>query len=73
MANDYWVKKLSALVGGKIVTVIVDDNKDDEFAMTDEPFIGLRVEMPGGALKDIWLLSDEEGNAPGRFDITNVK
>jgi hypothetical protein len=68
MANDYWQRKLSQLVDGKIISVIVDKTVN-EFSATNEPFIGLRIEMPDGKIKDMWLLSDEEGNAPGRFII----
>lgn len=64
MANDYWVKKLGGLVGGEIVTAITDGNEADY-----ENFVGLQVKLPNGNLVNVWLLSDEEGNAPGRFEI----
>jgi len=53
------------LTGGTITGFIVDDS--DEWAT----FIGLQVTMPSGAVKNVWVQRDTEGNGPGFLSIEN--
>jgi hypothetical protein len=63
-----WTKELKKLVGGKIVDVAEDA---EESWNPEQTILGLVVEMPNKSLKVMWLLSDEEGNGAGRFEIVN--
>ncbi|MHB8226262.1 hypothetical protein [Acidithiobacillus sp.] len=67
MSADFYLKKLDQLVGGTISGLVRGGNglgHDD----IDE-FFGLVITMPDGTKKTILLLSDDEGNAPGSFEI----
>jgi hypothetical protein len=61
MAEDFWAVKFKQAipVGSKVREVFVDE----------EGFIGIIFTRPDGTEKHIWLLSDEEGNGPGRFEV----
>jgi len=56
---DFYTEKLSVLSGG----VIVGPMKDHE-----EEFFGLQIKKDGKLLA-LWILSDDEGNGPGSFEI----
>lgn len=60
---------LIPLIGSKVVWVIVDDS-DNGFG--EEVFFGLRLKTPTNKIYDLWLLSDEEGNRPGAFQLSQV-
>ncbi len=64
MSADFYLKKLDQLVGGTITGLVRsgDDSGTGEF-------FGFVVTMPDGTKKQIVLLSDDEGNAPGSFEI----
>jgi len=64
----YWENKLEEIVGGTIMQVL-----SDEGDFKEEPWVGLLVSLADGKQVTMWLLSDEEGNAPGRFQIDDVK
>lgn len=57
---DFYTKQLEGLVGGLVTGVVVDPVNE---------FFGLSLTMPNGNRKRIWLLSDDEGNGHGSFDI----
>ncbi|AEM49066.1 conserved protein of unknown function [Acidithiobacillus ferrivorans] len=64
MSADFYLGKLQELVGGTITELIRsgDDYGQDEF-------FGLVITMPTGLRKTLVFLADDEGNAPGRFEI----
>jgi hypothetical protein len=64
MRADFYLKKLDQLVGGTISGLVRtgDDSDNGEF-------FGLLITMPDGTKKHLFLLSDDEGNAPGSFEI----
>lgn len=62
---DPMVKYLSQLIGATITTIIVEDGVDPN----DETHYGFIIEKDGKSF-DCMILSDEEGNGPGHFDIT---
>ncbi|CDQ10594.1 conserved protein of unknown function [Acidithiobacillus ferrivorans] len=67
MSADFYLKKLEQLVGGTISGLVRGGNglgHDD----IDE-FFGMVITMPDGTKKQLVLLSDDEGNAPGSFEI----
>lgn len=60
----YYVNQLQDLVGSRIVQTVQDN---------EEGFFGMIVSLPDGTKKVLWFLSDEEGNAPGAFQIDDVR
>ena len=52
---DFYVKQLEVLVGETVEGVVTDE---------EGQFFGLRI-----GSKILWLLSDDEGNEPGSFEI----
>lgn len=68
MSADFYLKKLDQLVGGT-VTGLVRSGEDDGCG----EFFGLVITMPDGTKKQLVLLSDDEGNAPGSFEIETQK
>jgi len=66
-ARQYWAGQLSELIGGEIAIVLIDPKTEDY----DEMY-GLIVLMPDKTRKQIWFLSDEEGNNAGRFQVSNL-
>lgn len=62
--QNYWATKASPLLGSKLLDVVIDT--DD---MTGEEFIGLVFQKPNREIITMWLLSDEEGNGAGRYDL----
>lgn len=59
---DFYLKQLEQLIGGKITNLARTGEEEDEF-------FGIVVTMPNGKRKTLLLLSDDEGNAPGSFEI----
>ena len=64
MSADFYLKKLNQLVGGTI-TGLARSGEDSG----NGEFFGLVITMPDGTIKQLVLLSDDEGNAPGSFEI----
>lgn len=60
MNTDFYLDQLSPLVGGKITALV----KEDEF-------FGFDITLANGCKKTLMLLSDDEGNGPGSFEIIN--
>lgn len=61
--TKFYLKKLSPLVGGEIISTVsspADDYGDE--------FFGLLVNK-NGKKSILWLLADDEGNGPGSFEI----
>ena len=58
--NQFYTDKLAALAGFTIVGAVTD---------TEGEFFGLQLRAPSGILSTLWLLSDDEGNGPGSFDL----
>ena len=64
MSADFYLKTLNQLVGGTI-TGLARSGVD----CGNGEFFGLVITMPDGTIKQLVLLSDDEGNAPGSFEI----
>ena len=64
MSADFYLKKLEQLIGGTVTGLCRsgDDSGTGEF-------FGVVITMPDGTKKQFVPLSDDEGNAPGSFDI----
>jgi hypothetical protein len=58
--NEFYTDKLAALAGFTIVGAVTD---------TEGEFFGLQLRAPSGILSTLWLLSDDEGNGPGSFEL----
>jgi len=64
---DFYLKQLSVLLGGKITHLA--RTQEVEVDESGDEFYGLVVTMPNGDTKTLILFSDDEGNAPGSFEI----
>jgi hypothetical protein len=64
MSADFYLKKLEPLVGGTITGLVRSGNDRG-----NGEFFGLVITMPDGTKKQLVLMSDDEGNAPGSFEI----
>ena len=64
--TNFYLNQLSPLVGGKI-TALARTGKP-EYPGEDE-FYGLVVTLADGSKRTLMLLSDDEGNAPGSFEL----
>lgn len=62
--TDFYLKQLEQLVGGKITNLARSGEGDG-----DDEFFGFVVTLPSGKRKTLLLLSDDEGNAPGSFEL----
>lgn len=60
MANDFYLEQLAPIVGATVTRLVTD--QDDEF-------FALRLQLKDGTHRTLWLLSDDEGNAPGGFSL----
>ena len=60
MKNQFYLKQLNQLVGGKIINLISDQ---------EEEFFGIVVRKEDGEMVKVWFLKDDEGNGPGSFEI----
>jgi hypothetical protein len=63
--TKFYLDRLSTLVGGEITGLV--RSGEDEFG---DEFFGITIKLKDGKLKHLVLLSDDEGNAPGSFEIT---
>ena len=57
--EKYWLGLLNEFIGATV----------NDVEMDEDSFIGISFTMKDGKLKHIWLLSDEEGNDPGRVQV----
>lgn len=64
MSADFYLEKLDQLVGGTITGLVRTGHYLD-----GGEFFGLDITMPDGTKKQLLLLSGDEGNAPGSFEI----
>jgi hypothetical protein len=64
--TDFYLKQLHPLVGGTITGLARTSPGEDAF---DEEFYGLVITLPDGRKRTLILLSDDEGNGPGSFEI----
>ena len=66
--TEFYLKLLEPLIGGTVVGLArsgVDPELGDEF-------FGLVIQLKNGQKKSLTLLSDDEGNGPGSFEIGDV-
>ena len=62
MSTDYYIEKLKSILDGTIVGLHRDGNEYEEY-------YGLVINGNDGVRYILTLLSDDEGNAPGSFDL----
>lgn len=55
---------IKQMVGTRIVGAFTD---------ADEEFAGFTIEFLGGKRKDVWVLTDPEGNGCGFLEVTDSK
>lgn len=67
-ATNFYLKQLRPLVGGTISALARTGPHEDA---TEDEFFGFVVTLPDGSTRTILLLSDDEGNGPGSFEILN--
>ena len=65
---DFYLDQLKPLIGGTITTLTRSGPTDDPY---DHEFIGMVIKLRNGKSKHITLLSDDEGNGPGSFEISD--
>lgn len=61
-AKDLLELVIKPLVGAKIVEAIMDPG---------EEYTGFKIELPDGTRKNVWVLSDPEGNASGFLEVVD--
>lgn len=66
IATDFHLQQLRPLVGGIITGLARTGPIEDGL---DEEFYGLVITLPDGQKRTLLLLSDDEGNGPGSFEI----
>ena len=67
--TNFYLEKLAVLVGGTVTGAVrsgVDETLGDEY-------FGLKIMGKDGKAKVLWLLSDDEGNGPGSFEIAEAQ
>ena len=65
--TQFYLEQLAVLVGGTVVATA--RTGADEFG---DEFFGLKIMDKDGRLRSLLLLSDDEGNGPGSFEIAEV-
>jgi hypothetical protein len=64
--TKFYAKQLEPLINGTIQKIA--HSQVDEFG---NQFFGLIIHTANGKDVTLWFLSDDEGNAPGSFDLDN--
>ena len=67
-STNFHLSQLRPLVGGTITALARTGPHGDA---EDEEFFGFVVTLPDGSTRTILLLSDDEGNGPGSFEVLN--
>jgi hypothetical protein len=62
----FYLNQLRCLVGGRVTGLARTGPTENGF---EEEFFGLVIILPDGSSKTLILLSDDEGNGPGSFEI----
>ena len=65
---DFYLDQLRPLIGGMITTLTRSGPTDDPY---DKEFIGMVIKLRNGKCKHLTILSDDEGNGPGSFEISD--
>ena len=65
---DFYLDQLSPLIGGTITTLTRSGSTDNPY---EPEFIGMVIKLRNGNSKHFLLLSDDEGNGPGSFEISD--
>jgi len=66
--TNFYLNQLRPLVGGTISALARSGSSSNT---AHDEFFGFVVDLPDGTTHTIFLLADDEGNAPGRFEILN--
>ena len=64
--TNFYLDKLKPLIGGKIAALARSGPTDDPH---EHEFFGFIIKLSNGKTKTLILLSDDEGNGPGSFEI----
>ena len=64
--TNFYLDKLKPLIGGKITALARSGPTDDPH---EDEFFGFVIKLPNGKRKTLFLLSDDEGNGPGSFEL----
>ena len=67
---DFYLDKLKPLVGGRITALARSGSTGDPH---EDEFFGFVIKLPNGKTKTLILLSDDEGNGPGSFELIDEK
>ena len=67
-ATNFYLNQLRPLVGGTISALARTGPNVD---VAEDELFGFVVTLPDGSTRTILLLSDDEGNGPGSFEILN--
>lgn len=65
-STGFYLNQLRPLVGGTISALARTGPNEDG---ADDEFFGFVVTLPDGSTRTLFLLSDDEGNSPGSFEI----
>lgn len=66
--TNFYLRQLRPLLGATITKLVRTGTDQDDPA---DDLFGLLVTLPDGSSKTLLLLSDDEGNGPGSFEITD--
>lgn len=61
-AIEFYLKELAELYGSKVTGGCYSSDGD---------FFGLKLHLPNGKKKILWILQDDEGNGAGSFEIAD--
>ncbi len=64
--TNFYLDQLRPLIGGTITALARTGPLD---AAAEDELFGFVVKLPDGSMQTILLLSDDEGNGPGSFEI----
>ena len=66
----FYLDKLKPLIGGRITALARSGPTGDPH---EHEFFGFVIKLPNGKTKTLILLSDDEGNGPGSFELIDDK
>jgi hypothetical protein len=64
--TKFYLDQLEKLVGATIVGTCIEGSEEGDF-------FGITIKLPGGKIKHLILLSDDEGNGPGSFELVDQR
>lgn len=67
--TNFYLNKLSQLVGGRITALARTGTPEEA---DESEFYGFVITLPDGNKRTLILLSDDEGNSPGSFELVDA-